>query len=196
MPAFFEITIDNKALIKTFDPARFQRVFNKHASRQLLGFGAFVKTAITRYITDGKVIGQGLGVQQYLKGGDTRLLIHTGKFASAVKFKYVNPSGSVLGIDVGWISGQTASGYAYPKLAALMENGGEFTPTEAQRKAVAIKARRSGAPPPTGDRKAVWKIPPRPVLAPLMASKITEARFVTAAQRVITHTMREMMGGR
>jgi len=182
------MTVDDKGLIR--DMNRFQGVFNKHVSRQLLGFGTFVKNEIKRRMRSG-IEGPKLGVQQYIKGGQ-KLLVHTSGFLNAAKFKYNREGPGLIGIEVGWLGGSTARGYPYPKLAATMEVGREWSPKPSERLAVAIKARESGAPSPQGDRKEKWRIPPRPFLGKIVTDKLVLKKFNYAGEQVIERTLKEV----
>jgi len=194
MPSSVAITIhvDTKGLKKFIKSGEFKRVLNKHVSRQLIGFGTFVKAELKRRIRGNQVAGALLGVQKYIKGHG-RLLVHTSKFVEAARFKYHKEQIGLTGIQVGWFEGQSDRGLAYPELAKILEGGRTWVPTDKERMAVAIKAREAGAPKPTGKRKEVWRIPARPVLGNLLRDRVVLRKFDGAAREALDRTLKELM---
>lgn len=187
------MTIDDKGLMKALKKRKLGALINKHGARQLLGVATFVRNEIKRRIRSGDIDGPALGVQQYIKG-HKRLLYHTGGFASAAKFKYIKGGLGQIGVEVGWMSGATSTGLSYPDLATILEEGNEWEPSEAQRIAVAIKAKEAGAPPPSGDRKRVWTTPKRPFLEKILNDDVVLNKFEIAGEKTLDRALKEFMG--
>ena len=192
MPAtVITIDVDTSKLRKFIRSGQLERVLNKHVSRQLLGFGTFVKAELKRKIRGG-ITGQVLGVQRYIKGHG-KLLVHTEGFVNAARFKYHRDEIGLVGIQVGWFDGESSRGLDYPRLAKILEEGREWTPTQKERIAVAIKAREAGAPKPTGRRKERWRIPGRPFLGNLVTDKVVLRKFEDSARKALDRTLKELM---
>ena len=194
MPAnVFTVDVDFKKVEKFIKAGTFSRVLNKHATRQLLGFGTVVKSVLKRKLAAG-IDGPALGVQQYIKGNQ-KLLVHTSRFLNAARFQYWKEQHGIMGVQVGWFEGSTLRGLPYPKLATILEEGREWSPTDGERLAVAMKVKASGAAPkPSGDKKSMWRIPPRPFFDKVMEDPIVMKKFIESGANVLERTMKELIG--
>ena len=177
-----QIHIDDREFRRMMNQQRFVPVFNKHMSQQFLSVGERAKYFIRKSIDEGGFAP--LGVWQYIKGHDT-VLINTRSLGDGFTFKFFKQAqGAVVGIRV-MPTGQHPSGLSMTKIAEIMQSGTSFTPTLAQRQAVAIKASAAGAPPPEGQKKEVWTIPPRPFMQRAILSDV----FINDLQRRVQRTL-------
>lgn len=190
MPAAFEIVIKDEEVKKFFKSGRLVRAINKHATRQLLGFGTEVKAEIRRTLRSG-IPGSPLGVQQYIKGNG-KLLVHSGRFLNSVSFKYKSETAMIRGIEVGWHKGSTNKGYPYSKLIEIFEHGRTWKPSDGERQAVALRAKAAGAPVPSGSRKETWTIPARPFLGNIQNSPKLQSKFMALGEKILKRAVDEL----
>lgn len=188
----FTIDIDYKKFEKFIKSGKFSKTLNKHAARQLLGFGTTVKHRVKRMLASG-IEGPALGVHRYIKGGN-KLLVHTSQFLNAARFQYWKEPMGIMGIQVGWFEGATQNGLPYPKLATMLEEGRTWYPSQGERLAVAMKAKAAGAPKPSGDKKALWVLPARPFISKIMEDPFILKKFGDAGDKVLDRTMKELLG--
>jgi hypothetical protein len=175
-----------------FSPERFRRVFNKYMNVNLRSFAYKTMKTIMEEIHNGSFAP--LGIQRYIKGSSS-VLIETGDLKDhGIGWKFKKSQGGTnIGLVIGARDGiHSPSGLSYPKLIDLIQKGTSFTPTLSQRIALAMKA-KDKAPPPLGEKKEVWTIPPRPFLSKALAIPKITPIFKTTVQTSLTSTLKELM---
>lgn len=185
------ITIDWKDddIKKFLNSKLFVSKFNMHMSRQLIGFIAFMKAQVQRQMRNGGYPGN--NIQRYIKGSD-RVLFDTERFVNAIKAQYLKGDEAVVGAEIGWLDGRTSRGLSYPRLASILQEGREWAPTPKERKAVAVKAKKGGAPDPEGDPMEKWRIPPRPFLADAFMRQEVYEKFTNSVVRAVQNTCADL----
>ena len=184
------MTVDDKGLIKNL--SKFEQVLQRNVKKEYHPLGNFVKARMKQTILNG-INGPSLGVQKYIKGNN-KLLVHTRKFANAITYRSFSYDSGLSGISVGWTSGATSTGLSYKKLISMSESGREWIPSEKERLSLASQLKDTSAPKPVGDRKATWRLPPRPFLENIVQDEVILNKFVNVVTRSIDNTLKEIIG--
>jgi hypothetical protein len=186
------ISIDDREFRRLMNSARFVPTFNRQMSQQFLSIGEHAKRAI-RHQIEGEDYAP-LGVWRYIKGSDA-VLIYTGSLSKGWTYSFTRQSGgAVVGIRIK-PTGTHSSGLPMSKIAEILHNGAQWAPSKAQRQALAIRAAAAGAPPPVGQKKEIWRIPPRPFLKDALTSTKFLERVQRHSIRALHRTFRDLKRG-
>jgi len=181
--------------MRSVDPKRFRRFFNKHMNLGLRRYAYKMMRRIMDTIHNGNFAK--LGIQRYIKGSE-KVLVDTGDLmAHAVGWKFIKAdAGTTTGIKFGPREGIHApSGMTYEKLITLLSEGTSFTPTLAQRVALKTKLKEgkdqsydAPKPPP----KPIWTIPPRPFLSKALNKSVVRTDFRRTVNEALKNTIRDL----
>lgn len=186
------LTMDDRKVRALLKSEVFPKKFNRHMSQQLIGFISYAKAQIARQMRVGSY--QPNIVQTIIKGNST-LFVESGRFAANIRAQYVKDSYHVTGVRLGWFKGQTSRGFAHSQLAAMLNTGAEWTPTEAQRLAIMAKVKKAGGPAPNGERQEKYQIPARPFMADTFDNRRVINRFINVVANAVARTVHEMSKG-
>jgi hypothetical protein len=196
MVAFITIDIDDAEVKRYFSQNGFVKKFNKHFSQQMAGFHSHTKSIIRKQMQSGKY--PPLGITQYIAASGqkepTKTLRDTEGLMNSLKARYVRESEYLSGVDFNF-DGVSFGGMPYNELALLLEEGRTWTPTDAERYAIAIRAKLRGAPEPEGEPKAQWTIPGRPFLRDIFTKAEVWQDFLNKTFRAIDNAHAELKGG-
>jgi hypothetical protein len=196
VPVRISIDIDDAEVKRFFAPNGFIKKFNKHFSQQMLGFHKHMKSEIRKQMDSGKY--PPLGITQYIgRSGvrePTKVFHDTGRFKESLKAHYVRESRYLSGVDFAF-EGVSPNGLPYNKLAWILEEGRTWVPTEKERTAVAMMAKRRGAPEAEGEVKAQWTIPARSFLRDTFATDAVMTDFVNKTFRAMELAHAELKAG-
>lgn len=184
-------TIPKKEEQKIVRLTKFPKVFRKHLSHTLRGFGSYAMHKVRTEIRNGSFEAQ--GPAQVIIKGHGSVLRMSGALHNAVKFKYIR-SGSMLGIEVFIEDKPVSSGstISMPQLASILHNGKSWTPTQAERAALAKKIRSAGGGPPSGSPQPRYNIPARPFLVNALNKPEVFNRFGDSCGKAIGRAINEL----
>jgi len=148
-----------------FKGPEFISAFNKHFSQQVIGFISRTKATLQHQMDSGSY--PQLGITQYIalagQKPANKVLRDTERFRNSLKGHYVRDSEYLTGVDFAF-EGVSSKGLPFSRLAVILEEGRDWTPTNRERNKIAMDASNVGAPEPEGPPKLQWRIPSRPFI--------------------------------